>query len=62
VVSQILMDHYLEQVLHQNATVIFKLALQHIRQVVVTDVAYPLHLSGLPVLPPAPSAGQPADS
>jgi len=62
VVSQILMDHYLEQVLHQNATVIFKLALQHIRQVVVTDVAYPLHLSGLPVLPPAPSAGQPAQS
>ena len=62
VVSQILMDHYLEQALHQNATVIFKLALQHIRQVVVTDVAYPLHLSGLPVLPPAPPAGQPAES
>ncbi len=62
VVSQILMDHYLEQALHQNATVIFKLALQHIRQVVVTDVAYPLHLSGLPMLPPAPSEGQPAES
>src|SRR5207245_1675503 len=45
VVSQILMDHYLEQALHQNATVIFKLALQHIRQDVVTDVAYTLHLS-----------------
>jgi hypothetical protein len=44
VVSQILMDNFLEQALHQNATVIFKLALQHIPNVVVTDVAYPLHL------------------
>jgi hypothetical protein len=39
------MDNFLEQALHQNATVIFKLALQHIPHVVVTDVAYPLHLT-----------------
>jgi len=43
VVSQILMDNVIEQVLHQNTTIIFKLALQDIPMVVVTDVAYPLH-------------------
>jgi len=42
IVSQILMDNLVEQALHQNTTVIFKLALQHIPMVVVTDVAYPL--------------------
>ena len=36
------MDNLVEQALHQNTTVIFKLALQHIPMVVVTDVAYPL--------------------
>jgi hypothetical protein len=60
VVSQILMDHYLEQALHQNATVIFKLALQHIPRVVVTDVAYPLHPTGLPMVPAGPPVGLPA--
>ncbi len=43
IMSQILMDNLVEQTLHQNTTVIFKLALQHIPMVVVTDVAYPLH-------------------
>ena len=43
IMSQILMDNLLEQALHQNTTVIFKLALQDIAMVVVTDVAYPLH-------------------
>jgi hypothetical protein len=43
IMSQILMDNLLEQALHQNTTVIFKLALQDIPMVVVTDVAYPLH-------------------
>jgi len=42
ILSQILMDNLVEQALHQNTTVIFKLALQHIPMVVVTDVAYPL--------------------
>ncbi len=43
IMSQILMDNLIEQGLHQNTTVIFKLALQDIPNVVVTDVAYPLH-------------------
>jgi amino acid transporter len=42
IMSQLLMDNLFEQALHQNTTVIFKLALQHIPGVVVTDVAYPL--------------------
>jgi hypothetical protein len=42
VMSQILMDNLVEQALHQNTTLIFKLALQHIPMVVVTDVAYSL--------------------
>lgn len=37
------MDNLVEQALHQNATVIFKLALQDIPMVAVTDVGYPLH-------------------
>lgn len=49
IVSQILMDNLVEQTLHQNTTVIFKLALQDIPMVVVTDVAYPVH----PEAPPA---------
>ncbi len=43
IMSQILMDNLVEQALHQNTTVIFKLALQDIPMVVVTDVGYPLH-------------------
>ena len=43
IMSQLLMDNLIEQALHQNTTVIFKLALQDIPMVVVTDVGYPLH-------------------
>lgn len=43
IVAQILMDNMIEQALHQNTSVIFKLALQDIPMVVVTDVAYPVH-------------------
>ena len=43
IMSQLLMDNLVEQALHQNATVIFKLALQDLPMVVVTDVGYPLH-------------------
>lgn len=43
IMSQILMDNLVEQALHQNTTVIYKLALQNIPMVVVTDVAYPLY-------------------
>ncbi|MGQ0548469.1 MAG: APC family permease [Armatimonadota bacterium] len=50
VMSQILMDNLVEQTLHQNTTVIFKLALQDIPMVVVTDVAYPLHPEAPPVI------------
>ncbi len=44
VMSQILMDNLVEQALHQNTTLIFKLALQHVPKVVVTDVGYSLRL------------------
>ena len=43
IMSQLLMDNLVAQALHQNTTVIFKLALQDIPMVVVTDVGYPLH-------------------
>jgi amino acid transporter len=62
VVSQILTDNFLEQALHQNASVIFKLALQHIPHVVVTDVAYPLHLTDGHGATPAASTDQSAKS
>lgn len=42
VMAQLLMDNFPEQALHQNTTVILKLALQHIPGVAVTDVAFPL--------------------
>ncbi len=45
VMAQLLMDNFAAQALHQNTTVIFKLALQHIPGVAVTDVAFPLPLS-----------------
>ena len=57
VMAQILMDNLIEQALHQNTSVIFKLALQHIPRVVVTDVAFPLHAATAPaVVPPVPGA------
>jgi amino acid transporter len=43
IVGQILMDNFVTQTLHQNSTVIFKLALQQLDRVAVTDVAYQLH-------------------
>ncbi len=43
IMAQLLMDNMFEQVLHQNTTLIFKLALQHIPMVAVTDVAFLLH-------------------
>ena len=43
IMSQLIMDNLVAQTLHQNATIIFKLALQDIPMVVVTDVGYPLH-------------------
>lgn len=43
IMAQLLMDNLVEQALHQNATVIFKLALQDLPMVAVTDVGYPLH-------------------
>jgi amino acid transporter len=43
IMSQLLMDNLVEQALHQNTSVIFKLALQDIPMVAVTDVGYPLH-------------------
>jgi amino acid transporter len=43
IMAQILMDNMVEQALHQNTILIFKLALQQIPMVAVTDVAYPLH-------------------
>ncbi len=43
IVSQIIFDNYWEHALHQNSSIAFKLALQQMERVVVTDVAYQLH-------------------
>ena len=43
VLAQIIMDSWAEQALHSNTSIAFKLALQHMDRVVVTDVSYPLH-------------------
>ncbi|MBI1802401.1 MAG: APC family permease [Chloroflexi bacterium] len=43
ILSQITFDSYWEHVLHQNSSIVFKLALQQMDHVVVTDVAYQLH-------------------
>jgi amino acid transporter len=51
VMGQIVAEHFLEQALHQNATVIFALALRHIPGVAVTNVVFPLHA---PQQAPAP--------
>lgn len=42
VMSQIVFDNFWEHALHQNSSITFKLALQSIPRVVVTDVAYQL--------------------
>lgn len=66
IVSQILMDNLIEQALHQNTTLIFKLALQSIPMVVVTDVAYPLHPAApapiVHVVPGAETMAAPVDA
>ncbi len=43
VMGQLVMDSYWEQVLHSNSSIGFKLALQRMERVIVTDVSYPLH-------------------
>ncbi len=43
ILSQIIFDNYWEHALHQNSSIAFKLALQTMDRVVVTDVAYQLH-------------------
>ena len=43
VMGQLLMDSYYEQALHANTSIAFKLALQRMPHVVVTDVAYQIH-------------------
>ena len=43
VMGQLIMDTWAAQVLHANTSIRFKLALQQIPRVVLTDVAYPLH-------------------
>jgi amino acid transporter len=43
VMGQLVMDTYIEQALHSNTTIQFKLALQRMERVVVTDVSYQLH-------------------
>ncbi|MBI4277200.1 MAG: APC family permease [Armatimonadetes bacterium] len=63
IMGQIIMDNFLEQALHHNSSVIFKLALQDIPRVVATDVAYPVHTHDDTPPAAAPSADQaePAD-
>ena len=43
ILGQIIFDNYWEQALHQNSSIAFKLALQQIPRVVMTDVSYQLH-------------------
>ena len=43
VMGQLLMDTYVKQALHANTSIAFKLALQRMPRVVVTDVAYQIH-------------------
>ena len=43
VMGQLVMDNYWQQSLHSNSTIAFKLALQRMERVIVTDVSYPLH-------------------
>jgi amino acid transporter len=43
VMGQLLMDTFYEQALHANTSISFKLALQRMPRVVVTDVAYQIH-------------------
>ncbi len=43
VMGQLIMDTWAAQALHANTSIRFKLALQQMPRVVVTDVAYPLH-------------------
>ena len=43
VMGQLVMDSYWEQALHSNSSIGFKMALQRMERVVVTDVSYPLH-------------------
>jgi hypothetical protein len=43
VMSQIVFDNYWDHALHANSSIMFKLALQQMDRVAVTDVAYQLH-------------------
>ncbi len=51
VMGQLIMDNYFEQALHSNTTIQFKLALQQLPRVVVTDVSYQLHTDEAENLP-----------
>jgi hypothetical protein len=51
VMGQLVMDSYVEQALHSNTTIQFKLALQRMERVVVTDVSYQLHTDEAENLP-----------
>jgi amino acid transporter len=59
VTSQILADNLFQQMLHQNTTIILKLALQHTPMVVVSDFAYPLQSQEPVTLPGRPSPRSP---
>jgi hypothetical protein len=41
--SQIVFDNFWDHALHANSSIMFKLALQQMDRVAVTDVAYQLH-------------------
>lgn len=43
VMGQLIMDTWVAQALHANTSIRFKLALQHLPHVIMTDVAYSLH-------------------
>jgi hypothetical protein len=69
ILGQLVMDTYAEQLLHQNSTLIFNLALSHLDRVAVTSVPYQIHHHDLTeadaeakhaATPPAPTAAPPA--
>src|SRR5262249_29883805 len=46
IMGHLVMESYLEQVLHQNSSYIFTLALSRLENVVVTTVPYHIHTNG----------------
>ncbi len=55
ILGQLVMDTYLEQLLHQNSPLIFNLALSHLDRIAVTSVPYQIHHADLEDHPVQPA-------